>query len=119
MRMPSASHSDSITAVVSGVVRPGSSSIESSRRYCAAGLGREGLLARGAVLVVAPLHLLSAGQTYASSFEKSASLRVRPTDATRARTRSTRSAGTCAFTHAAASSGACVCASSGERSKVM
>ena len=43
----------------------------------------------------------SAGQTYASSFENSASLSVSPTDATRARTRSTRSAGTCAFTHAA------------------
>ena len=31
--MSSTSHKASITAVVSGVVRPGSSSIESSRRY--------------------------------------------------------------------------------------
>jgi hypothetical protein len=60
-----------------------------------------------------------AGQTYASSFANAFSSTVSPADATRARTRSIKAAGTCASSHAEASSGTCVCASSGERSNVM
>ena len=101
MCMPSASHSDSITAVVSGVVRPGSSSIESSRRYRRPASVVNAFSRAARYFSSRRFIFSSAGQTYARSFANSASSTVSPTDATRARTRSTRSAGTCAFTHAA------------------
>ena len=73
MRMPSASHSDSIAAVVSGVVRPGSSSMESSRKYCLPTSVVKAFSRAARYLSSRRFIFSSAGQTYASSFENSAS----------------------------------------------